>query len=332
VIPTPVDFNPESTSTPNAAPATSTHYALDVTVDYSAHTLEVQEIIDYTNNTGGPLAVLPLIVPPLHDPNVFLLSGISIDRQSTSAFTLDSGLIQMALDPPLLEEEGISLQVSYLLQLPNSRGPLGYTNRQMLVADWFPFIPLYHEDQGWLIHPPGLVGEYLIYPLSRFNVQLSFPGGLNGLVVAASAPYQQIDVDTLVIETAARNMSFAISPKYIVAEQTIGNVTIQSYTFPEHTFLGGRAVDLAHDAWNSFTKLYGSNQRNFLSIVEAEFHDGLEYDGLFFLSDGYFTRADQSPKNYFTLLVIHETAHQWFYGYVSNDPAREPWLDEALCT
>ena len=29
-------------------------------------------------------------------------------------------------------------------------------------------------------------------------------------------------------------------------------------------------------------------------------------------------------------LVTHETAHQWFYGLVGNDQAREPFADEAL--
>src|SRR3954447_9974732 len=28
-------------------------------------------------------------------------------------------------------------------------------------------------------------------------------------------------------------------------------------------------------------------------------------------------------------LVTHETAHQWFYGLVGNDQARQPWVDEA---
>ena len=37
-------------------------------------------------------------------------------------------------------------------------------------------------------------------------------------------------------------------------------------------------------------------------------------------------------SNYFELLIVHETAHQWFYARIANDQANEPWLDEAFAT
>jgi aminopeptidase N len=58
----------------------------------------------------------------------------------------------------------------------------------------------------------------------------------------------------------------------------------------------------------------------------------MEYDGLFFLSHGFFDLYDGTPKGYLTFISAHETAHQWWYGLVGNDQALEPWLDEALCT
>jgi aminopeptidase N len=66
--------------------------------------------------------------------------------------------------------------------------------------------------------------------------------------------------------------------------------------------------------------------------VEADFLDGMEYDGLYFLSKGFYNLYDGSPQGYLTMIAVHETAHQWWYTKVANDQALEPWLDEALCT
>jgi aminopeptidase N len=66
--------------------------------------------------------------------------------------------------------------------------------------------------------------------------------------------------------------------------------------------------------------------------VEADFDDGMEFSGLYFLGNEYYARYDGTPQNYATLLAAHETAHQWWFERVANDQAKEPWLDEALST
>ena len=58
----------------------------------------------------------------------------------------------------------------------------------------------------------------------------------------------------------------------------------------------------------------------------------MEYDGLYFLSKGFYNLYDGTPQGYLTMIAVHETAHQWWYTKVANDQALEPWLDEALCT
>lgn len=30
-------------------------------------------------------------------------------------------------------------------------------------------------------------------------------------------------------------------------------------------------------------------------------------------------------------VVVHEIAHQWFYGIVGNDQINHGWIDEGLC-
>jgi aminopeptidase N len=67
-------------------------------------------------------------------------------------------------------------------------------------------------------------------------------------------------------------------------------------------------------------------------MVEVDFFDGMEYQGLFFLSGSYFADYAGDPRSYLVALSAHETSHQWWYGLVGNNQATEPWLDEAFAT
>jgi aminopeptidase N len=58
----------------------------------------------------------------------------------------------------------------------------------------------------------------------------------------------------------------------------------------------------------------------------------MEYDGLYFLSNGFYNLYQGQLGEYLIAIAAHETAHQWFYASVGNDQALDPWLDEALCT
>jgi hypothetical protein len=56
--------------------------------------------------------------------------------------------------------------------------------------------------------------------------------------------------------------------------------------------------------------------------VLPDISGGIEYPGMILLG----TRQDQDAT------LSHELGHQWFYGLVGNDQARDPWLDEAFAT
>lgn len=315
---------------------TSTHprYHLNVSLNYADHKLKVAQTIAYTNTTGAALSNLPLLVPPAYHQDTFLLTFLQIDPvYSKTTVRMEGAQIRFLLNPVLDPGETINLTLNFVLQIPQGKGTLGYTRRQMLLADWYPIIPHYLEGRGWLINPPSTVGEYLVYPLINISVNLQIAPPDPNLVVAASAPLHAQEENCYQYSSEnVRNFSLAVSPFYQRRTRNNQVVTVEVYTFPEHSELGDRTADLALQAWGTFTEIYGDNQRQFLSVVEADIEDGLECDGLFYLSDWYFETADETPKNYFELLVVHETSHQWFYGLVHNDQANEPWLDESLAT
>jgi len=109
-------------------------------------------------------------------------------------------------------------------------------------------------------------------------------------------------------------------------------VDIHSYFFPYDTHSGQEVLNNTADAMQLFSQLLTPYPHPSLSVVQADFLDGMEYSGLFFLSNGFYNLYDGTPQGYLTFIAAHETAHQWWYGVVGNDQALEPWLDEALCT
>ena len=40
----------------------------------------------------------------------------------------------------------------------------------------------------------------------------------------------------------------------------------------------------------------------------------MEYDGLFFLSNGFYNLYDGTSSSYLVTLAAHETAHQWWFA------------------
>lgn len=55
--------------------------------------------------------------------------------------------------------------------------------------------------------------------------------------------------------------------------------------------------------------------------VIPDVNGGIEFPGLFYLGHN---QLDATPS--------HELAHEWFYGLVGDNQARDPWLDEAFAT
>jgi aminopeptidase N len=117
-----------------------------------------------------------------------------------------------------------------------------------------------------------------------------------------------------------------------VQTASAGDITIYSYSFPYDKSAAEEVLQNTADALQLFSQLIMPYPHSTLSVVEADFLDGMEYDGLYFLSHGFYNLYDGTPKGYLTFIAAHETAHQWWYGLVGNDQALEPWLDEAMCT
>jgi aminopeptidase N len=151
-------------------------------------------------------------------------------------------------------------------------------------------------------------------------------------VVAASAPAQLDGEWRRYHIEKARGFALSVSTQYQEKSVRVGSVEVTSYTFPFHPTAGEAVLDTTAKALELYSELFGAYPHDTLAVVEADFLDGMEYDGMYFLSNGFYNLYQGTPGEYLIAIAAHETAHQWFYALVGNDQGNEPWLDEALCT
>jgi hypothetical protein len=303
-------------------------------LDYAAHSLSVDETITYTNSTGCELDRLVLAVEPNLWKGCFALGELRLDGQPAGEMTLDGDRLEVPLAAPLAPDGTLDLFLHFDLNLPpaDEYHVFGYNNLQANLVDWYPFVVPYVAGQGWLLHPPAEVGEHLVYDESNFDMTLHLTGQSTAVIIAASAPAEPISYGWHYHLENVRSFAFSASPDYQTASASTGGVTVTSYYLQDEAMQGQAVLDEVAKALATYSALFGPDPYPSLGIVESPFYDGQEYDGLFFLSQDFYTAYDGTVLNNLVDIAVHETAHQWWFGSVGNDQALEPWLDEALAT
>lgn len=318
-----------------------TLYVLDALFSYDQHRLDVIETIRYVNTASENLLDLVLVIEPNRwEVGFTLLSLTWEDGTAIESYELLADEMYIILPDPLTPGEALELELTYSLDITPIASPVGeanpraygYSRRQTNIVDWYFYVPPYRSGEGWLVHPRWAFGERQVYEASDFQVRLSLEEPVENLVIAASAP-AEMDGDTYTYHLeGARTFALSASNQYQVQTVRVGEVDIFSYTFLFDEYAGQEALKNTADAVELFSQLIMPYPYSSFSVVEADFLDGMEFSGLFFLSHGFYDLYDGTPRGYLTFIAAHETAHQWWYGLVGNDQALEPWLDEALCT
>ena len=318
----------------------NTQYKLTADLNYVQHFLSVEEQIVYTNNSNETLNELVLMVEPNRYPGVFNLTSLTLNNDiPIEEYILENNKLTFTLNDALAPGKQIVLHFNYTLSLPSPNPspdirpiPFGYTPRQTNLVDWYPYIPPYVPGGGWLAHSPWFFGEHQVYEKADFRIRLRTTDGREDLTIAASAPAIQDGEWYQYEHLNARNFVWSVSHNYNVLTQNVGDITVMGYYFPFDRVAAEAAFQTVVESMELYQEIYAPYPRETMTIVEADFLDGMEFDGLFFLSTGFYNSYQGSPGDYLIAIASHETSHQWWYALVGNDQALEPWLDEAMAT
>ena len=313
------------------APFTRTQYTIYALLDYSGHQLGADETIRYTNQTGITLGEIVMAV----EPNLrggFVIENIMLDGNLLN-YALNGHHLIVTLPQGLAPGAQLTLTMRFRIDIPAKvkDKPYGFDVDQVNLTDWYPFIVPF--SNGWVLHDPSYLGEYLVYDSADFEVNVKTTQA--GVVIASSGVEEPASSGSAGEWTryrinGARTFALSASDQLHYVDATAGGAQIRSYYFPGYDYQAAAILNAAVREIGLFEVKFGAFPYGSLSIVQADLNDGQEYDGLVFLATKFYNEYNDSARSNLISIGVHEIAHQWWFGLVGNDQAMEPWLDEAL--
>ncbi|MBT3712309.1 MAG: hypothetical protein HOG15_03050, partial [Anaerolineae bacterium] len=155
---------------PTEIPLEYAQYTLYATLDYAGKTVHVEESILYPNKSEETLNDLLLAVEPNFWASGFILHELSVNGVATN-YTLEGQRMTIPLTVPLTPNQNIEIKMHYTLNLPFAEQGdpsvtrariYGYTNRQVNLTNWYPFV-VPRKNGLWQLPEPWHFGEHLLY-------------------------------------------------------------------------------------------------------------------------------------------------------------------------
>jgi hypothetical protein len=337
--------------TPSPTPDPFSHYrailqpAAQADIE-AAGPLPQYHITAQLDETGTSLSgVMKVMVPgPLDQelvfrlyPNLEIYNGslsvtqARINQQPVAVEQLTSSAIRLPIPPGT--DTPVEVDLAFTTQV-NRAGPtdlfnlFGWQDQILSLPGFFPTLAVY-QDGDWVLDEPPRHGDVLFNEVALYQLDITLP---RDLVVASSGVKLKV-IDNpnstrtwQIVGGPLRDMTVIAGPFQTISDDAAGAV-VTSYYLEGHEVAGRAALAHATASLRLYSDTYGPYPYTELDVVEAPLGNrGMEYTGLILIGSDLYT--DQ--RQYLTFLVAHETAHQWWYSVIGNNPYEHPWLDEGL--
>ena len=236
----------------------------------------------------------------------------------------DKDLLKVSLNTPLYPNDFISIDMQYKITIPNVLHRFGYNDNTINLGNIYPIVCVFDEN-GWDKNPYSSNGDPFYSNLANYNVKMTYPNKYT-LAHSGNQTSQNIDDTTKtsdITAKAVRDFAMVLSDKFQTKSTVVDDTTINYYFYGDEK--SDESLEVAKKALSTFNQKFGKYPYTQLSVVETGFlYGGMEYPNLVMISDSLDKYDD------YCITIIHEIAHQWWYGVVGNNEYDYGWLDEGL--
>jgi hypothetical protein len=293
-------------------------YVVSLSVRFATRAFHANTVATITNTSGGPIDRIEMNTVAARLGGMRLYK-VQVDGRDVPRRFSDQTVI-VPLGGILAAGDTVRVRVHYTARLRNSlAGSDWMFTRVNGIIDAYRWIPWISRVTPF--SRPNF-GDPFVTPVSphvTVNVRSD-----RRLVIASTADRVWQSADGLRQQLVARNVrdvTFTAAPDFRTTTVMVGSTPVRYYY--RNATNARLTRDYAAAAFRSMQARLGDYPYPMYKVVQSAGGYGMESPGMTWIPYGH-GRAN------LRYLVYHETAHQWFYGLVGNDQARQPFADEAV--
>ena len=219
--------------------------------------------------------------------------------------------------------EKVSVVIDFTTTLAKVNHRTGYGNNTINLCNFYPI--LLARDNGSFYEC-----EYYPYGDPFYSENASYKASItlpSTYVVASSLSPTGVEIFDYTTKYSykqnnVKDIAFILSNKFEVAKDTINNISVYYYYYNDSS--PQNSLKTIKQAVEYFSKTYANYPYNEFVVCQSNFiYGGMEYPCLVYVDDNL-----SGSELYYT--IVHETAHQWWYGLVGTNQTTSGYIDEGL--
>ncbi len=327
------------------------HYAIEVSLDTALHTITGKSVISYYNNTDSDLRSIymhlwanaysnnstPLVTQMLQmgftdiyfqkkeERGRYLNINFSdLEKNNLNIAYQDDSNEILKLDLPKLLKAGerISIQCDFTIKIPELISRMGYSKEYYQICQWYPKVAKY-DNQRWHTMPYLHLGEYFS-DFADYEVKINLPAGFQAVATGTEA----IEQSGYFTAQNVTDFAWFASSDLTIEEENItinGQSVFLQVAKHQKSESWDEAMDFLKRSVEFYTEEVGSYPYKEAKVVlsDAAGDSGMEYPTITII-------GNTKEKEIVDHLIAHEVGHNWFYGAISSNERRYPWMDEGI--
>ncbi len=235
----------------------------------------------------------------------------------------NNNTLTVELNDKLNLNKSTKLFINFKVHLPNVLHRFGYSNSTINLTGFYPILCVYENSEFYenVYYPSG---DPFYSDCANYKVSLKVPSkyvvasSLNPQYTICSSDYTEYDY----VQNSVREIAFILSDKFNVMKKEVLKTSLYYYYYNDEN--PEKTMETIEKSFKFFSSKFCDYPYKTYSVCQADFiFGGMEYPCLTFIDSS----LENINKDY---TIVHETAHEWWYGLVGVNESLEGYIDEGL--